>query len=258
MERNTHRPRRFAPLLLATVAAPLALATLVAGGQPTTSETAQAPAASEPHRVVIVLARERRDAPPPLSLLDAPPPDEGVAGAQLAITDNNTTGRFMNQEFKLEVVESRNAQELVAQTRRSTPALPSSSPTRRPQTLLKLADAAQGQGRAAHQCRLARRQPARGELPAERAAHAALAHHARRRARAVSRLEAVAALVPGARHRARRQGLRRGAAARRQALRRQDRRGAHVHLRGRQPAHRRRLRAGAAADPDLHAERARP
>lgn len=146
MERNTHRPRRFAPLLLATVAAPLALVTLVAGGQPTTSETAQAPAASEPHRVVIVLARERRDAPPPLSPLDAPPPDEGVAGARLAINDNTTTGRFLNQEFTLEVVESRNAQELVAQTKARVEAGASFVVAdTSPQTLLALADQLKGQ-----------------------------------------------------------------------------------------------------------------
>ena len=44
--------------------------------------------------------------PPPLSLLDAPPTDDGVAGARLAINDNNTTGRFLKQEFTLEVVEN--------------------------------------------------------------------------------------------------------------------------------------------------------
>jgi ABC transporter substrate binding protein (PQQ-dependent alcohol dehydrogenase system) len=36
-----------------------------------------------------------------VSLLDKPPPDDGIAGARLAINDNNTTGRFINQEFEL-------------------------------------------------------------------------------------------------------------------------------------------------------------
>jgi ABC transporter substrate binding protein (PQQ-dependent alcohol dehydrogenase system) len=36
-----------------------------------------------------------------ISLLDKAPPDNGLAGAKLAITDNNTTGRFMNQQFEL-------------------------------------------------------------------------------------------------------------------------------------------------------------
>ncbi|MBV9252135.1 MAG: ABC transporter substrate-binding protein [Acetobacteraceae bacterium] len=38
---------------------------------------------------------------PTISLLDKPPPDDGLAGAMLAISDNNTTGRFMNQQFEL-------------------------------------------------------------------------------------------------------------------------------------------------------------
>jgi ABC transporter substrate binding protein (PQQ-dependent alcohol dehydrogenase system) len=36
-----------------------------------------------------------------LSLLDVPAADEGLAGAQLAIDDNNTTGRFLDQHFTL-------------------------------------------------------------------------------------------------------------------------------------------------------------
>jgi ABC transporter substrate binding protein (PQQ-dependent alcohol dehydrogenase system) len=37
-----------------------------------------------------------------LSVLDVPPPDDGIAGAQIAINDNNTTGKFLNQHFDLE------------------------------------------------------------------------------------------------------------------------------------------------------------
>lgn len=40
-----------------------------------------------------------------LSVLDVPPRDEGVAGAKVAIGDNNTTGHFLGQEFRLEVSE---------------------------------------------------------------------------------------------------------------------------------------------------------
>ena len=39
-----------------------------------------------------------------ISLLDVPPADDGVAGAKLAIDDNNTTGKFLNQRFTLEQV----------------------------------------------------------------------------------------------------------------------------------------------------------
>jgi len=37
----------------------------------------------------------------PTSLLDPPPADEGVQGARLALADNQTTGRFLHQEFRL-------------------------------------------------------------------------------------------------------------------------------------------------------------
>jgi ABC transporter substrate binding protein (PQQ-dependent alcohol dehydrogenase system) len=38
----------------------------------------------------------------PHSYLEAPPPDEGLAGARIAIEENNTTGRFTGQEFVLD------------------------------------------------------------------------------------------------------------------------------------------------------------
>jgi len=40
-----------------------------------------------------------------LSLLQMPAENDGVAGAQVAIDDNNTTGRFLNQRFSLEEVK---------------------------------------------------------------------------------------------------------------------------------------------------------
>jgi ABC transporter substrate binding protein (PQQ-dependent alcohol dehydrogenase system) len=39
-----------------------------------------------------------------LSLIDIPAENNGVAGAQVAIDDNNTTGKFLNQRFSLEDV----------------------------------------------------------------------------------------------------------------------------------------------------------
>src|SRR5262245_17163008 len=49
------------------------------------------PSVSDSQRISIVLVRELRNAPAPLSLLDAPPPDDGTAGARLAVSDNSTT-----------------------------------------------------------------------------------------------------------------------------------------------------------------------
>ena len=63
--------------------------------------------------IPIILARENRDKPLPLSLLDLPPADDGIAGAQLGLKDNNTTGQFMNQEFILDVVEDADPDKLI-------------------------------------------------------------------------------------------------------------------------------------------------
>jgi len=40
-----------------------------------------------------------------ISLIEAPAPNAGLAGAELAIDDDNTTGRFLNQSFSLEDVK---------------------------------------------------------------------------------------------------------------------------------------------------------
>lgn len=70
-------------------------------------------------KIRILMAREiREDRLPPLSLLDIPPPDDGVAGAKLAISDNNTTGRFLKQEFLLDIVQSATPAELVAEVKK--------------------------------------------------------------------------------------------------------------------------------------------
>ncbi|WP_234828070.1 ABC transporter substrate-binding protein [Sinorhizobium fredii] len=42
-----------------------------------------------------------------LSVLDVPPRDEGVAGAKVAVGDNNTTGTFLGQKFTLDLTEIR-------------------------------------------------------------------------------------------------------------------------------------------------------
>jgi ABC transporter substrate binding protein (PQQ-dependent alcohol dehydrogenase system) len=40
-----------------------------------------------------------------ISVLDAAPKDDGIAGAEVAINDNNTTGQFLNQKYFLEDVK---------------------------------------------------------------------------------------------------------------------------------------------------------
>ena len=49
-----------------------------------------------------------------LSVLDVPPRDEGVAGANVAITDNNTTGAFTGQKFNIETVEVKPDEDVTA------------------------------------------------------------------------------------------------------------------------------------------------
>ena len=81
-----------------------------------------------------------------LSLLDQPAADDGVAGARLAIEDNNTTGKFLNQRFTLidrrvkdDEDTAQAANELANQTGFILADLPADA-------LLKVADALRGRG----------------------------------------------------------------------------------------------------------------
>lgn len=49
-----------------------------------------------------------------ISYIFTPPLNNGRAGAEVAISDNNTTGRFLNQNFALEAVEVKTGQDPVA------------------------------------------------------------------------------------------------------------------------------------------------
>jgi ABC transporter substrate binding protein (PQQ-dependent alcohol dehydrogenase system) len=59
--------------------------------------------AADPVEIGIGYLR-RADVRQTLSLVEQPAENDGVAGARLAIEDNNTTGRFLNQHFTLEEV----------------------------------------------------------------------------------------------------------------------------------------------------------
>nr|WP_307236274.1 ABC transporter substrate-binding protein [Pararhizobium capsulatum] len=70
-----------------------------------TSQPAK-PARAEQHVSEIRIGYLRAYAPElALSVLDVPPRDDGIAGANTAIGDNNTTGTFLNQRFTLDVIE---------------------------------------------------------------------------------------------------------------------------------------------------------
>lgn len=61
---------------------------------------AQAPAQPEPQLIRAAVLRVDTPELPPISRLELPPEDLGFAGARLAIEDNDTTGRFMGQDFE--------------------------------------------------------------------------------------------------------------------------------------------------------------
>ncbi len=52
--------------------------------------------------IPILYVEEKLDRPPVLSRLVVWPEDEGVQGAQLGINDNNTTGKFLKQDYQLQ------------------------------------------------------------------------------------------------------------------------------------------------------------
>ena len=96
-------------------------------------------------KIDVLFARELRDIPPPLSLLDIAPPDDGLGGAKLAIADNNTTGKFVGQEFVLDVVQNEKPDNLIADVVKKVDAgtafiVVDASP----KTILAMADALKG------------------------------------------------------------------------------------------------------------------
>ncbi|NUB29481.1 ABC transporter substrate-binding protein [Azospirillum brasilense] len=78
---------------------------LLAGGlcaSPAAFSQEAAPADNSTVRIAYLT--QEVEHPPALSNLDEPPADEGLAGARLAVADNNSTGRFLKQRFALEAV----------------------------------------------------------------------------------------------------------------------------------------------------------
>lgn len=95
--------------------------------------------------ITILFVRQKRNLLPPLSLLSQRPDDDGLGGAKLAISDNNTTGRFLKQKFTLEELESENPETLVADTvKRVDAGVGMIVADLDEEVLVKLADALQG------------------------------------------------------------------------------------------------------------------
>ena len=89
----------------------------------------------------------RAEVKPTLSLVEQPAENDGVAGARLAIDDNNTTGKFLNQHFSLEEVRLKEgddaAKAAVALADRNIGFIIADLPA---EALLKAADALRGRG----------------------------------------------------------------------------------------------------------------
>lgn len=77
----------------------------ISAGMPMFAQDAPAPSGAKPVSTVqAAVLRVDRPTLPPISRLDLAPPDLGFAGARLAIADNDTTGRFMGQDFEAQEV----------------------------------------------------------------------------------------------------------------------------------------------------------
>ena len=87
-------------------ASALAATPLGAAAEQAQPPSAQAPAAAaspEMTKVPVGYIKQEVKRPIPLSRLHVEPEDYGIAGAEMALKDNNTTGRFTKQEFTLDV-----------------------------------------------------------------------------------------------------------------------------------------------------------
>lgn len=81
-----------------------------------------------------------------LSLVEQPTDNDGIAGARLAIEDNNTTGRFLNQRFSLQEIklkEGEDAAKAATELANRNGFIISDLPA---DTLLKVSDALRGRG----------------------------------------------------------------------------------------------------------------
>ena len=187
-----------------------------------------------------------------LSLLEQPSANDGLAGARLAIEDNNTTGKFLNQRFTLEEVRLKEdddvAKAAVALAGRNGFIIADLTAD----ALLKAADALRDRGTVLLERGIDRRPAARAGLPRQCDPYRPDPLDARGRAGAISGVEAMETLAAGGRLARAGQALRRSAAPRRHALRRQDRPGANVRGHRRRPPHRQRRDPDPAPDARVH------
>lgn len=99
--------------LLSAVCIAVGATSVSAQEAPTPSPAAAKPAKKEPAKIAIGYLRAY--APRlALSLLDVPPENDGIAGANAGIDDNNTTGKFLNQDFTLDIAQIKPEEDPIA------------------------------------------------------------------------------------------------------------------------------------------------
>ena len=94
--------------------------------------------------VPILYVKQNRTNELPLSMLDLPAKDDGIAGAKLGIEDDNTTGKFLNQTFKLDVLQGDVDELIKGATEKVAAGDPFIIADLEPDALLKFADAFAG------------------------------------------------------------------------------------------------------------------
>ena len=164
-----------------------------ASAQPVPAQPTTAGSAPQDIRLGLIT---RKPPPPPTYTFDPIPEDEGFAGAQVALRENNTTGAFTGRRFTLDEAALEEGESPVGAARKMVEGgaafLAVSLPA---DETLAVADAVKDRALVFNVgCR--RRPAARGRLPREPVPRRPEPGHARRRARPVPRLQALAQGVP--------------------------------------------------------------
>ena len=197
---------------LAAIVVFAALLALIAYGA-RASDNAQPPAAPAPGtpptvKVIIHYLGKTYDEPVPLSLVDQVITDNGLAGARIAIQDNNKSGQFLGQEYDLVEDILPADGDVVAKAKeilKDGPAIIIADLEAK--DLLAVADLPEAKDSIIFNIRLSDDVLRERAMPLQRLPRRAELIDARRRARAISHLEEMAQMVRAEGRRRVRQGL---------------------------------------------------
>ena len=128
-------------------------------------------------------------------MLDLPAKDDGIAGAKLGIEDDNTTGKFLNQTFKLDVLQGDVDELIKGATEKVAAGNSLIIADLEPDALLKFANAFAGKPVLIFNVGSPDERLRRRRLPRQCPAYRAEPRDACRCARSIPRLEEVAELV---------------------------------------------------------------